>query len=244
MENKEMIYCIQDFCDCVKKNISFDRNDILERVQTTINKLQMNENLNIDDKKSLNDLFLSVLNSSDIKWYLIIGKVHCFNNVRNQLGCFDIDDNLVNLKENNKNVVELQDSRLNYKYDVGIICSVRSSVDKEYIEEYVQMLESKGVRVFYPARDTNQNDSSGIRICRDNRASFMSCREIHVIFHPESQGTLFDLGMVFERKPIKVVNPLERTEHKSFKNVLIDLTEENKGDILFGYEYNREIEIR
>ena len=103
---------------------------------------------------------------------------------------------------------------------------------------------SKDFRVFYPDRDTNQEDSGGIRICRDNKASFDSCREIHVIFHPESQGTLFDLGLVFNKKPIKVVNPLKRIEVKSFKNVLLDLIEENKGDILFDFEYNKEIDVR
>ncbi len=93
---------------------------------------------------------------------------------------------------------------------------------------------SKDFRVFYPDRDTNQEDSGGIRICR----------EIHVIFHPESQGTLFDLGLVFNKKPIKFVNPLKRTEVKSFKNILLDLIEENKGDILFDFEYNKEIDVR
>lgn len=136
------------------------------------------------------------------------------------------------------------ESKLTYRYDVGIICSVRTGADKEYIEEYVESLEKMNIRVFYPGRDTTQEDpEGGIRICRDNQESFKSSYEIHVIFHPESQGSLFDLGMCFD-KPIHVVNPIIKTEKKSFKNVLLFLDEENKNRILFNIDFNKEIEIR
>lgn len=132
------------------------------------------------------------------------------------------------------------------KYNVGLICSIRSGADKEYIEEYLKALEDNGIVVFYPGRDTNQiDDSGGINICRENRMNFSNCEEIHVIFHPESQGTLFDLGMVFEmNKPLKVVNPLEPTPYKSFKNVLLTLQEEYKFDIKYNIEFNKPIEKR
>lgn len=133
-----------------------------------------------------------------------------------------------------------------YAYDVGIICSVRNDSDKEYIEAYVEELEKKNIRTFYPARDTVQVDATGgIRICNDNCNSLRQCKEIHIIFHPDSKGSLFDLGVVFAMgKPIHIVNPILPTEEKSFKNVLLSLQEKNKDEILFNIEFDREIEVR
>lgn len=166
MQNREMAQYIQDFCDHIRGHGSLNRDDVFEQVQETMNKLKKHEDLNTDDKQCLNDLFFSVLIDSGVRWDLTTEDVHRFNAVRTQLGCFDLDYNHYDLNQYYENMRKIQDSKLYYNYDVGIICSVRSGADKEYIEEYIKMLESKGVRVFYPSRDTNQEDSGGIRICK------------------------------------------------------------------------------
>jgi len=85
-------------------------------------------------------------------------------------------------------------------------------------------LEANGVRVFLPFRDTEQEDpSGGIRVCKDNTERLRRCSEIHIIYNPKSQGSLFDIGVAFcLGLPLAVVNPIERTEGKSFQNVLLD----------------------
>ena len=135
---------------------------------------------------------------------------------------------------------------MKYKYDVGLICSVRNEKDKEYIQEYVKELENKNIQTFYPGRDTKQIDETGgIRICNDNLNSLKNCKEVHIIFNPESQGSLFDLGMVFAMgKPVHIVNDIFPTEEKSFKNVLLSLKDKYKDDIDHRIDFNKEIEIR
>jgi len=139
--------------------------------------------------------------------------------------------------------------RNRYRYDVGLICSVRVPTDKEYIEKYVKALEDKCFRVFYPARDTDQNDDSGLRICRENTQAYSDCHEIHIIYNPDSQGSLFDIGTCFEMgKPISIVNPIQRTETKSFKNMLLDLEDYQEkyhiDQCLCIVDFNEPIEVR
>ena len=112
---------------------------------------------------------------------------------------------------------------------VFLICPVRGVTEEEnaLIEEYVVGLESDGVVVYWPKRDTDQEDSIGLRICEDNRAAIESADEVHIWFNPRSTGSIFDLGMTFAlRKKIVLVNPemVEPTEGKSFNNVLLALS--------------------
>lgn len=244
MTNQEMAMHIQKMVDMVCE-MEEGWGDVVDRLCHTAAKLVNDENLNMDDKKALSDLYQRQLLDSSIRWWQGNKDIReSFDAVYMQLGCNDLKYNKYSVGEHSFNITKLKNIKMYYKYDVGIICSVRTGADKEYREEYVQALENKGIRVFYPGRDTEQIDESGgIRICRDNEYSFRNSYEIHVIFHPESQGSLFDLGMVFSMgKPIHVVNPLERTKEKSFKNVLIDLND--KDEILFGIEFDKEIEKR
>ena len=113
---------------------------------------------------------------------------------------------------------------------VFIICPVRNLTpeeDKE-IKVYINMLESKGIKVHYPPRDTNQNDSIGLRICSDNKKALRESDRIDIYLNSSSSGTLFDFGMAFAlEKPICLINrdKLKPTDGKSFINVLLSLDE-------------------
>lgn len=111
---------------------------------------------------------------------------------------------------------------------VFIICPVRNMTEeeKEYLDAYVKNLEEQGADVHYPPRDTNQNDTIGFNICSQNKKEMKKRDEIHVFFNPDSTGTLFDIGMAFALgKPVKLINKVEKTEKKSFSNVLNYLNE-------------------
>src|SRR5208337_4579267 len=109
---------------------------------------------------------------------------------------------------------------------IFLICPVRNATPEETkaIQDYVADLEVKGHQVYWPARDTDQVDSIGLRICKDNRKAIKEADVIHVWWNPNSTGSLFDLGMAFmSDKPIAVVNGVESTVGKSFNNLLLAL---------------------
>jgi len=116
-----------------------------------------------------------------------------------------------------------------------MISPVREVTDKEkeVIDNYVAKLESQSYRVYYPLRDTDQNDPVGLRICTDNREAIAKADEVHTYWNRDNKGSLFDLGMAFmanyfipDKKIIlanKEMVELMRTTHKSFENVLLEL---------------------
>jgi hypothetical protein len=113
------------------------------------------------------------------------------------------------------------------KYDIFLICPVRDAQpeQKKRMEEYIAKLESQGKTVYYPARDTNQIDSIGYRICTDNKNALLNSKEVHIFYDKTSQGSLFDLGMAFgSDKPLYIVNinDIVKTEGKSFANMIIE----------------------
>ena len=117
------------------------------------------------------------------------------------------------------------------KHNVFLICPVRDAnqEQKEKMEQYISNLELQGITVYYPARDTNQIDSIGYRICSDNRQAILDAKEVHVFYDKTSQGSLFDLGMAFMAdlfigKPLKLVNinEIDITPNKSFSNMIIE----------------------
>jgi hypothetical protein len=112
-----------------------------------------------------------------------------------------------------------------YKYDIFLICPVRNATEEQKIQmkNYILECEKAGFSIYYPDRDTDQNDSNGIRICRDNRKAMKSSKFVHLFWDRTSQGSLFDLGMAFmASKKLKIVNPetLQVTAYKSFDNML------------------------
>ena len=124
--------------------------------------------------------------------------------------------------------------------DIFLICPVRN-VDKEtekMIAAYVKKHEDSGLKVYWPSRDTVQVDpTGGIRICRDNTYAIIQAKEIHIWWNKESTGSKFDLGVSLAavtllaqqgiNKKIVVANPeeVQKTEIKSFENVLLSLQE-------------------
>lgn len=117
---------------------------------------------------------------------------------------------------------------------IFIICPVRNVGEelKKDIDLYVTQLEALGYDVHYPPRDTDQNDSTGLRICRDNRKAIEEADAVHVVWDGESQGSLFDLGMAFAmgKRVVPVgynffPNP---TRGKSFQSMVWALYEEQQ----------------
>jgi len=112
-----------------------------------------------------------------------------------------------------------------YLYDVFVICPVRnaSEFQKAQINDHIKGLEDAGNVVYYPARDTDQDDTVGYKICSANRNAINESKEVHLYWDKESSGSLFDLGMAFSlRKRIIIINPetMEKTETKSFENMV------------------------
>lgn len=122
--------------------------------------------------------------------------------------------------------------------NIYIICSVRnaSEIDRANLEAYTHWLEDKGHIVHLPHRDTDQS-ASGLEICMENGAAIAMSDEIHIFYNPESQGSHFDLGMVFaldqlegRKKRIRVLQLSELgrvklTESKSFIRMMKEWTE-------------------
>lgn len=115
---------------------------------------------------------------------------------------------------------------------IFLICSVRGATKEEtaVAKTYVKDLEAKGDNVHWPPRDTDQKDDRGLRICNDNCEAMMKADEIHILWNPASQGSLFDFGMAFilrklKNKKIVLVNfkSICPTPEKSFTNVIMDI---------------------
>lgn len=101
-----------------------------------------------------------------------------------------------------------------------LICPVRG-VDPAETAGYVSALEADGWVVHWPPRDTDQDDDTGLRICRDNLAAIRTADCVHIVWDGNSQGCLFDLGMAFAMG--KMIVPLSLpapTDHKSFQNMI------------------------
>lgn len=119
--------------------------------------------------------------------------------------------------------------------DIFLICPVRNVTQNQElkIREYVLNLESQGFAVYWPQRDTNQDDPIGTRICADNFKAIREAKEVHVWWTTTSTGTLFDLGIAWaENKPLIIANPqdIQSTDgSKSFQNVLLNWSD--------GFEY-------
>lgn len=101
-----------------------------------------------------------------------------------------------------------------------LICPVRGH-DPTAWESFVDELERRSWKVYWPPRDTCQEDLTGLRICRDNREAIRGADAVHLIWDGKSQGVLFDLGMAFAlgKKVIVIALP-EATEGKSFQNMV------------------------
>ena len=124
-----------------------------------------------------------------------------------------------------------KNNQLTVAMKIYVICPVRraAKADLKFAAEYVKKLESQGMIVHYPPRDSDQReDGVGLKVNEANRNAIISSDEIHVIWDPKSYGSHFDLGMAFmlqalRKCPIVVVRPVKRTLRKSYTNVLLAL---------------------
>lgn len=116
-----------------------------------------------------------------------------------------------------------------------IICPVRQATEevKTVLDQIVSLLEQNGIKVHYPSRDTNQDDPIGINICKQNGEAIKNADMVYVFWHPDSTGSLFDLGMVFMSNLIlgkpqihllnkEDIKKIAKNGVKSFENVLLN----------------------
>lgn len=114
---------------------------------------------------------------------------------------------------------------------IFVICPVRGITESERqaIKVYVAGLENNHY-VYWPLRDTPQDDPTGVEICRLNREAIADCDEVWVWWNPDSAGSKFDLGMAWAlRKPLRLIRQCVPTPHKSFENVMLHWQEHGAG---------------
>ncbi len=101
-----------------------------------------------------------------------------------------------------------------------LICPVRG-VDSSTTRHYMEALEGDGYEVYWPPRDTNQDDPTGLKICSDNLIAIQSADIVHFVWDGKSQGCLFDLGMAFAlNKKVVPLSMPDSTTGKSFQNMV------------------------
>jgi len=105
---------------------------------------------------------------------------------------------------------------------IFLICPIRG-VDQKSTKKTVEALETMGNTVYYPARDTDQKDSTkGFQICCANLIAIKECDVVGIMWDGKSQGCLFDLGMAFAlNKKIKLISlpDLTKDDEKSFQDM-------------------------
>jgi len=125
------------------------------------------------------------------------------------------------------------------KIEVYLICPVRNVTEQQQkqLDDYVKNLESNNYNVHYPPRDVDQNQE-GFNILFKHRDAMRHCDEVHIWWDENSKGSYFDLGMAFMLRAFRpvtlkfvVANNIEKTEHKSFENVILQLASMDAEDI-------------
>lgn len=107
---------------------------------------------------------------------------------------------------------------------ISIILPVRFA-DKEtekFADYVVAYLEDIGHIVYYPPRDTKQEDETGgYIICVQNLSGIDKADVVIIFYDGESKGVLFDAGMAFalQKKVVVLMRP-ELTLDKSFQNMM------------------------
>jgi len=109
---------------------------------------------------------------------------------------------------------------------VFLISPVRTDDEelKRLAERHTKMLEQHGVKVHSPIRDTYQEEPHGFGIVCHNIDAISRASEIHVLWHPKSQGIAADLQVAMAlSKPTFLINfeGLEPMPEKSYTNVML-----------------------
>ena len=106
---------------------------------------------------------------------------------------------------------------------IYVICPVRGITESERsaISAYVAGLEEEH-DVYWPLRDTPQDDPIGVEICRCNRQAIADSDEVWVWWRADSAGSKFDLGIAYAfHKPLRFIRQCVPTPHKSFENLML-----------------------
>ena len=102
-------------------------------------------------------------------------------------------------------------NREELKKEFYLVCPVRdaSSTALAFLENYVDNFEKSHVGVYYPKWDTTQEgDSIWLKICTDNLNGIKNSKYAKAFLSRTSEGSLFDLGMIFFLdKIVEVINP-------------------------------------
>jgi hypothetical protein len=127
-----------------------------------------------------------------------------------------------------------------YKFDIYMLCPVRKATDeqKAFLKEYKRKQEARGLKVHYPADDTNQEDKTGgYRICEDHCGEIASSKSVHA-YWTASTGSYVDLGtalrehfrrnmdiLLINRKDVEKIVTEQRNKGitKSYEMVLLKL---------------------
>lgn len=112
--------------------------------------------------------------------------------------------------------------------NIFLIAPVRGISEnyRDGVAAQVAQLEALGNEVYWPMRDTTQQDPTGYRICQDNLAAIKAADAVFVMWDGNSQGCLFDLGMTFALgKPVRGIDLPRMSRHKSFQNMVYDWEE-------------------
>lgn len=93
----------------------------------------------------------------------------------------------------------MSEEKKDFLYDIYMLCPVRgvSPEEKDFLEEYENILESRGKKVLYPGGDTVQEDpTGGYRICKDHCTEIYGSKSAHMYWNPSSKGSYVDFGTI------------------------------------------------
>lgn len=104
-----------------------------------------------------------------------------------------------------------------------LICPVRKLTDAERKEIDLKIVDLRKEYNLYIPYEQKQ-DCDGKEICERNRKAVVEADIIFVWWNSTSEGSIFDFGMFYAlSKPVVVINKIQRTDHKSYSNVLDDI---------------------
>lgn len=111
--------------------------------------------------------------------------------------------------------------------NIYIICPVRGADAWRLsaMAQYAAKKRAEGHVVHFPPDSVDQSDPIGLRICEEHRAAMERADEVHVLWHSESKGSHFDLGMAFAlRKKIVAAQQITQdVDGKSYWKVICAL---------------------
>ncbi|MDD4110613.1 MAG: hypothetical protein PHS54_03565 [Clostridia bacterium] len=124
---------------------------------------------------------------------------------------------------------------------IFLICPVRNATDEEkkILNDILEKYESKGLKVHFPPRNTNQDphengiNTGGYSICLANGRAISSSKTIAVHYNKESTGSMFDLGVTYQsilNKPDKkfiLENKFEYDKNDPIDKIIMKLLSKN-----------------